>query len=96
VGLGGSLIVWGYMGPQRVGYRHMIDGIMDAELHTGIYQAEFLARVVFYGMGRAELIFNHKHTSKKSSEWFQYKDINVMKCHEWSPDLALLNICGNM
>jgi hypothetical protein len=39
--------------------------------------------------------FNPKHTSKKSSEWFQYKDINVMKCHEWSPDLALLNICGN-
>jgi hypothetical protein len=30
--------------------------------------------------------FNPKHTSKKSSEWFQYKDINVMKCHEWSPD----------
>jgi hypothetical protein len=35
----------------------MIDGRMDAELHTGIHQAKFLARVVFHGMGRAELIF---------------------------------------
>jgi hypothetical protein len=34
----------------------MIDGRIDAELHTGIHQAEFLARVVFYGMGSAELI----------------------------------------
>jgi hypothetical protein len=57
VGLGGSLIVWGYVGPQRVGYRCMIDGRMNAELHTGIHQAEFLARVVFYRMGRAVLIF---------------------------------------
>jgi hypothetical protein len=30
--------------------------------------------------------FNPKQTSKKSSEWFQYKDINVIKYHEWSPD----------
>jgi hypothetical protein len=61
----------------------MIDGRMDAELHTGIHQTEFLARVVFYGMGWAgqSSSLNPKHTSKKSSEWFQYKDINVMKCH---------------
>jgi hypothetical protein len=57
VGLGGSLIVWGYMGPQGLKHRCMIDGRMDAELHTVIHQAEFLARVVFYRMGMAELIF---------------------------------------
>jgi hypothetical protein len=49
----------------------------------------------FMGWAGQSSSFNPKHTSKKSSEWFQHKDINVMKCHEWSPDLALLNICGN-
>ena len=34
---GGSLMVWGCMTPQGVGYMCKIDGRMDAELYTVIY-----------------------------------------------------------
>jgi hypothetical protein len=56
--------------------------IAGSELCTSIHQDEFLARVVFYGMGRAELIFQPQ---THLQEVFQYKYINVIKCHEWSP-----------
>ena len=52
-----------------------IDGRMDAELHTSILQDELLETVEFYGLARANLIFQQdnapKHTSHKASKWFK-------------------------
>jgi len=88
---GGSLMVWGCMTPQGVGHMCKIDGRMDAELYTTILQDEFLATVEYYGLDRANLIFQQdndpKHTSKKASQWFQQNNINVLKWPAQSPDL---------
>ena len=54
---GGSLMVWGCMTPQGLGYMCKIDGRMDAELYTSILQDKFLETVEFYGLDRANLIF---------------------------------------
>ena len=58
----------------------MIDGRMDAELHTSILQVEFLAIVEFCGLDRHQLTFQQdndpKDTFEKASKWFQWiKDI---------------------
>ena len=88
---GGSLMVWGCMTPQGVGYMCKIDGRMDAELYTSILQDDFLKTVEFYGLDRADLIFQQdndpKHTSKMASKWFRQNNINVLKWPAQSPDL---------
>ena len=88
---GGSLMVWGCMTPQGVGYMCKIDGRMDAELYTSILQDDFLKTVEFYGLDRADLIFQQdndpKHTSKTASKWFKENNINVLKWPAQSPDL---------
>lgn len=88
---GGSLMVWGCMTPQGVGYMCKIDGRMDAELYTRILQDDLLATVEFYGLDREELIFQQdndpKHTSCKASKWFKDNNINVLKWPAQSPDL---------
>ena len=88
---GGSLMVWGCMTPQGVGYMCKIEGRMDAELYTTILQDDLLATVEFYGLDREELIFQQdndpKHTSQKASKWFKDNNINVLKWPAQSPDL---------
>ena len=88
---GGSLMVWGCMTPQGVGYMCKIDGKMDAELYTTILQDDLLATVDYYGLEREELIFQQdndpKHTSKKASKWFKDNKVNVLKWPAQSPDL---------
>ena len=88
---GGSLMVWGCMTPQGVGYMCKIDGRMDAELYTSILQDEFLETVEFYGLDRENLILQQdndpKHTSRLASKWFKDNNINVLKWPAQSPDL---------
>lgn len=88
---GGSLMVWGCMTPQGVGYMCKIDGRMDAELYTSILQDDFLATVQFYGLDKEELIFQQdndpKHTSLKAANWFKKNKVNVLKWPAQSPDL---------
>ena len=88
---GGSLMVWGCMTPQGVGYMCKIDGRMDAELYTNILQDDLLATVEFYGLERDVFIFQQdndpKHTSWRARKWFQDNGINVLKGPAQSPDL---------
>jgi len=57
----------------------------NAELHTSILQDDFLAIVEFYGLDRADLIFQEKndpnYTSQKASKWLKQNNINVLKWH---------------
>ena len=76
----GSLMFWGCMTPQGVGYVCRIDSRMDAELHTSILQDDFLAIVEFYGLDMVDLIFQQEndpeHTSQKASKWLKQNNIN--------------------
>ena len=88
---GGSLMLWGCMTTQGVGYMCKIDGRMDAELYTTILQDDLLETVEFYRLDKEELIFQQdndpKHTSKKAKQWFKENNINVLKWPAQSPDL---------
>jgi len=90
---GESLMLWDCMTPQGVGYMCRIDSRMYAELHTSILQDNSLAVVEFYQLDKQEI--NPKHTSQRASKWFKQNNTNVLKWHAQSPDLNLIEICGN-
>jgi len=88
---GGSLMIWGCMTAQGVGYACHIDGHMDAELYTHILEEEFLQSLEYYGMDVNKIIFQQdndpKHTSRKAKNFLNE---NVPVLIDWpsnSPDI---------
>jgi transposase len=88
---GGSLMLWGCMTAQGVGYACRIEGRMDAHLYTRILDDEFQKTIEYYGLDRSRLIFQQdndpKHTSRLASKWFGDNGIKVLKWPAQSPDL---------
>jgi transposase len=88
---GGSLMLWGCMTAQGVGYACKIDGRMDAELYTRILNDELLGTIEFYGIDRSRMVFQQdndpKHTSRFAREWFETNEIEVLDWPAQSPDL---------
>ena len=88
---GGSLMVWGCMTAQGVGYACRIDGRMDAELYTHILEEEFLQSLEYYGMEVSKIIFQQdndpKHTSRIAQKWFTDNSVEVLDWPAQSPDL---------
>jgi transposase len=81
---GGSLMIWGCMTAQGVGYACRIDGRMDAETYTGILGNELMKTLEYYGMDVDRIIFQQdndpKHTSHAACECFANNGIEVL---EW-------------
>ena len=69
---GGSLMVWGCITYQGVGYLCRIDGGLDAELYCSILEEEFLNTLDFCGLTKHDTIFQQdkdpKNTSKKAKK----------------------------
>ena len=88
---GGSVMVWGCITAQGVGYLCKIDGRMDAELYTTILSGEFMQTLEFYGMDREDVVFQQdndpKHTSRLATQWFQDNSVEVLDWPPQSPDL---------
>ncbi len=88
---GGSLMMWGCMTAQGVGYACHIDGHLDAETYTHIMDNELMQTVEYYGLEKDKLIFQQdndpKHTSKKASNWFASEGIQLLEWPAQSPDL---------
>ena len=88
---GGSLMVWGCMLWEGVGYACKIDGRMDGELHVKILQDELQESINYYNKTKDDIIFQQdndsKHTCHKARNWFQDHDFNVMLWPAHSPDL---------
>jgi hypothetical protein len=88
---GGSLMMWGCMLWEGVGYGCKIDGRMDAEMYTQILEDELQQSLEFYGMTAANIIFQQdndpKHKSKKAIKWLEDHEYTVMVWPAQSPDL---------
>ena len=88
---GGSLMMWGCMFWDGVGYACKIDGRMDGELYTKILQDEFQESLAYYGKDPSSVIFQQdndpKHTSKMASTWLKDHGFQVLSWPAQSPDL---------
>jgi hypothetical protein len=88
---GGSVMVWGCMMWEGIGYVVKIDGKMDAELYTRILDDDLLASIDFYDKTPDDIIFQQdgdpKHRSKLAQEWFKNHKITVLPWPAQSPDL---------
>ena len=88
---GGSVMMWGCMLWDGVGYACKIDGRMDADLYCQILDDELQASVDHYGKTAEDIIFQQdgdpKHRSKKATEWFKDNDFKVLPWPAQSPDL---------
>ena len=88
---GGSLMMWGCMTWQRVGYATKIDGRMDGNLYLQILKNELLNSLQFYGLYPPDIIFQQdndlKHTCKKVKDQLQEQDFHTMVWPAQSPDL---------
>ena len=88
---GGSIIVWGCMTWEGVGYACKIDGKMDADLYCQILEEDLMRSLSYHQKFSAQIMFQQdddpKHTSKKAQTWFHTKGIEVMQWPAQSPDL---------
>ena len=88
---GGSLMLWGCMTAQGVGYASRIDGRMDAQLYTEILGDEFLKTLRDYELDVDEIVFQQdndpKHTSRPAQKWFEDNSVEVLEWPVQSPDL---------
>jgi hypothetical protein len=88
---GGSVMIWGCMTWEGVGYATKIDGRMDGDLYISILDDELQATMDFYDVTADNIIFQQdndpKHTCKKAKKWFQDHDMQVLIWPAQSPDL---------
>jgi transposase len=88
---GGSVMVWGCMCWDGIGYAERIEGKMNAEMYCGILERQLLETMEYYGKSPSDTIFQQdndpKHTSKMAQRWFEEHGIEVMRWPAQSPDL---------
>jgi len=88
---GGSLMMWGCMLWEGVGYACKIDGKMDGELYIKIMQDELQESIAFYGKDPSSIIFQQdndpKHKSQRATTWFEDHGFKVLPWPAQSPDL---------
>ena len=79
---GGSLMMWGCMTWQGVGYASKIDGRMDGDLYLQILKDELLETLQLYGLNPPDIICQQnndpKHTCKKVKKWLEEQDCRTM------------------
>ena len=88
---GGSLMFWGCMMAEDIGYGCKIEGKMDSILYHSILGDELLETIDYFKVSKENIIFQHDnappHTAKKIREWFGENDIHVLQWPAQSPDL---------
>jgi len=88
---GGSLMVWGCMLWDGVGYACKIDGRMDGDLYIKILEEDLQASLDYYDKSPGDVIFQQdndsKHTCKKAQAWFEEHEFKVLLWPAQSPDL---------
>ena len=79
---GGSLMMWGCMTWDGVGYATKIDGRMDGDLYLQILKDELQQTLEHYGLNPSDTIFQQdndpKHTCKKVRDWLEEQEFGTM------------------
>ena len=88
---GGSVMMWGCMTWQGVGFVTKIDGRMDGDLYLQILKDELHQTLDYYGLHPPDVIFQQdndsKHTCKKVKDWLVEQDFRTMRWPAQYPDL---------
>jgi transposase len=88
---GGSLMMWGCMSWDGIGYACKIDGRMNADLYVSILEDDLQASLEWWGKEVDEVVFQQdndpKHTSKKAKECLKELGFRVLQWPAQSPDL---------
>lgn len=88
---GGSLMMWGCMSWEGVGYGVKIEGKMDADLYVKILDEDLMKSLEWWGKEPDEVVFQQdndpKHTSKKAKNWLENSGMDIMVWPAQSPDL---------
>ena len=86
-----SVMIWGCMTWNGVGYATKIDGRMDGDLYLQILKDELQESLQYYGLNPPDVIFQQdndpKHTCKKVKEWLDEQEFRTMVWPAQSPDL---------
>jgi transposase len=88
---GGSVMIWGCMTWEGVGYATKIDGRMDGDLYLQILKDELQNTLQYHGFNPSDIIFQQdndpKHTCKKVKAWLEEQEFRTMVWPAQSPDL---------
>jgi transposase len=88
---GGSVMIWGCMTYEGIGYMCRIEGTMDKELYKTILEDDLLGTIDYYGFDSSHVIFQQdndpKHTAKTVKEWLGQQEFNTLEWPASSPDL---------
>ena len=88
---GGSLMLWGCILWEGIGFSTRIQGTLNAELYTQILEDELMQTLEYYGKEVEDVIFQQdnecKHTSKMAKECLQRLGLRVLAWPAYSPDL---------
>ena len=88
---GASLMMWGCMTAQGVGYATKIDGALNAALYVDIVEDELQWTMGHFHLNRREITFEHdndpKHTSHLARNWLSNNSIRVLDWPAQSPHL---------
>ena len=88
---GGSLMMWGCIAWEEIGYATKIDGRMDGDLYLQILKDELQNSLEFYDLNPSDIIFQQdndpKHTCKKVKEWLEEQEFRTMVWPVQSLDL---------
>lgn len=88
---GGSIMVWGCMTYQGVGYLCKLCGKMDQQLYRSILEDELFKTIEYYKMKADKVVFQHdndpKHRAKSVQEWLAKQPFEKLSWPSQSPDL---------
>lgn len=88
---GGSIMIWGCMTWEGLGFSCKIDGNMDGELYSEILKGELMDTYQYYNFDKATTIFQHdndpKHKSKVANSTLSKLGLQVLPWPAQSPDM---------
>lgn len=88
---GGSIMIWGCICADGVGYMCKIDGRMDKDLYLSILKQDLQKTIEYYNIDESEMIFQHdndpKHKARMVQKWLSERDFTVLDWPAQSPDL---------